>query len=280
MKNQIILVLLLILLISSCTEKKILNNDDLKEIELDYCDSSTFELNIVTDENEFQNIYLERGIKQRYAVISDYEKGKIVNNYIEFADYFDSLGYLEYTKFYFSDDTLPAFIVKCEYDSLNRMIAEASKWKDRHSFDKTVYNYEDNLIEIIDYTKDSLNTEYQLENKTKVIYKKGLIDLLLTEDNDTVSYYIHKGNYSFKYSKTNKLVTEFKNGFIIKVYDISILSFERNSKGNLLKITSQNVDKKIEYTINYEYDNELLTRVTTFSGTGEVSSISDYKYVD
>ncbi|MFD1553884.1 hypothetical protein DNU06_17010 [Putridiphycobacter roseus] len=264
---------------NSCRDQERLDYNT-EEIELPCNDTSTFELSLVSNENDFQKIYLERGIKQRYSVYRNFENGKLVERYTSSVDYFDSLGYVLYSEEFYLDDTLPSYTVKYKYDSLRRMKSEEWLWTDPDSFDKTVYIYEDKLTEIIAYYKDSLNSQYQIDSRTKVTYDNGKIDLLLSENNDTVSYYIHKCNSSFFYTQSNTLGAEYKNGFQIKIYDQSVLSFERDPKGNILTITSRDKNENIEYTINYEYDNELLSRITTLSGAGEVSSISDYKYVD
>ncbi len=267
--------------VNSCDDTQKLNNDLTEEETLfPNMDSTAGELNFVPNENAYHGTYKEKGIKQCYTILSEFENGKLIDKYISHVDYYDTLGYLMHSEEYFVNESQPTCTVKYEYDSLRRMIKELWHWKNPDSFDKSIYKYENRLTEILDYSKDSLNSDYQLESTTKVFYKNGKIDLLLTENDDTISYFTHKEDHTFQYSKSNVLGAEFQNGLQIKsIYDTSVWSLERAEKGNVLKMINRDSSENIESTITDEYDSELLIKSTTFSEDGEILFIYDYKYV-
>lgn len=243
-------------------------------------DSLYVELSLVPNENASHNFYQEQGIAERHLMSSEFENGEIIDEYIQSIEYYDSMGYLILAEEFYLGDSLPVCIVKYEYDSRQRMVNEEWNWKDPDSFQRSEYVYSGKLIEMKDLYKDSIDVKYELESKTEVIYRQNRIDLLLSEKNDTVSYFIHGGDYSYQYSAKKVLKTAYRNGLIEKMYEGNkITTFDRDLSGNILKITCFTEDKRNIYTITNEYDGGLLIKTTNRFGDGEIMSIGNYNYV-
>lgn len=178
-------------------------------------------------------------------------------------------------------DTLDFMLIK--YDSLNRLgtvqwyalseglIKETAM---------TVYNYDRHGQMIKECEFKKINSQYILDSCHYFHYANGKLSAIKNVNNDTLIYYQYKENRAYRFDKSHKIVSCYRNGFqeyLIHGYTRFIYNRE-NINGNIISVVIFDTKTNTFNKTLVDYKNGIPVKSVEFDEFGNTMTVQEHIY--
>ena len=232
-------------------------------------------------DNSYHEIYRNLKVKALKVFTKEFDHGKLTDQYLELIQNFDQNGNIISEREFYDSDSTDGWYITYKYNENHQTIKTDWTWLEDNEQELTEYEYNSKgkLIKSCDYLKEPNETTFKLVNCDRYVYNQDMLEKVYSSDDVVVKSYEKKDGIIFGYSENKTLESKYENGELIYYkQDSTIIKFERNKIGQLLKSTEFDDEGKIIDTTDFEYSNGLLIGVTSKDCFGNLIYKDEYIY--